>query len=163
MHYNCIWIVKYIWQLKVGYWFFRAHIFKRILFNIFAEKKWFFEIILWIVFEKSILISHNAFISKINSTYQKSKHNMLLHYFQTTLQKKALISLIVFWYDIATNVFKEYPKSILQLIYFIGNYNKQKSTWNFLLQSFSWSFELRIIVLSNERQVFNNSNWYRNN
>ena len=105
----------------------------------------------------------NAFISKINSTYQKSKHNMLLHYFQTTLQKKALISLIVFWYDIATNVFKEYPKSILQLIYFIGNYNKQKSTCNFLLQSFSWSFELRIIVLSNERQVFNNSNWYRNN
>ena len=105
----------------------------------------------------------NAFISKINSTYQKSKHNMLLHYFQTTLQKKALISLIVFWYDIATNVFKEYPKSILQLIYFIGNYKKQKSTCNFLLQSFSWSFELRIIVLSNERQVFNNSNWYRNN
>ena len=126
----------------------------------FWWKKWFFEMILWIVFEKSILISHNAIISKINSMYQ----NITCFYIFSKLPcKKALISLIVFWYDIATNVFKEYPKSILQLIYFIGNYNKQKSTCNFLLQSFSWSFELRIIVLSNEQQVFNNSNWYRNN
>jgi hypothetical protein len=133
--------------------------------NVYCSKFLMKKMILWNdslnCFRK--VNSHFTQRYYFENQFNVSKHNMLLHYFQTTLQKKALISLIVFWYDIATNVFKEYPKSILQLIYFIGNYNKQKSTCNFLLQSFSWSFELRIIVLSNERQVFNNSNWYRNN